>query len=106
MNKKRLLPVILSIIVLCIATPLAAQETKTKKQPSEKVQKDIEYLYTGKRQEARFFRGYPPIKRCDACFYLSLSDMMKQVCQETYFETKGLYGARGDKEGVACAGFY
>jgi Tfp pilus assembly protein PilF len=109
MNKKRLLPVVLAVIVLCISIPLAAQEAKNKKQPSEKVQKGIEYLYTGKRQEARqFFSGALSAdpSDADACFYLGLSyyDENKFTQAKTYFvRAKGLYSARGDKEGTARA---
>jgi len=106
MDKKRLSTVALFILVLCVCVSLTAQENQPKKQPSERIQKGIEYLYTGKRDEARkIFSGAVtgnPSDVADAYFYLGLSyyDENKLITAKEYFvKAKELYSTKGDKEG-------
>ncbi|MCK9573118.1 MAG: hypothetical protein M0R20_01775 [Candidatus Omnitrophica bacterium] len=109
MNKKGLFIVVLLGFVLCCPAFLTAQEGKKNKEPSQKVQKGIEYLYTGKRDKAReFFSGAAASDPGDgdAWFYLGLSyyDENKLIIAKDYFEkAKELYRARGDKEGQSRA---
>jgi len=109
MNKKRLLTIAFLGFILCVCVSLAAQEKKTNKEPSQKVQKGIDYLYTGKREEARkIFSGALAANPGDgdACFYLGLSyyDENKLITAKDYFvKAKELYKARGNEDGVKRA---
>ncbi|MDD4182212.1 MAG: tetratricopeptide repeat protein [Candidatus Omnitrophica bacterium] len=105
MNKKGLLTIGLFGLILCICVSLSAQENQANKQPSERIQKGINYLYTGKREEARrIFSGAVanPNDAADAYFYLGLSyyDENNLITAKGYFlKAKELYKAKENKEG-------
>jgi len=107
MNKKGLIIIALLVFGLCASS--IAQESKKQKEPSEKVQKGIELLYTGKREQAReLFKGAfaSDPSDGDACFYIGLSyyDENKLIDAKEYFiKAKNLYKARGNEEGAKRA---
>lgn len=107
MNKKILMVLMLSALGLCIYTSSMAQQPT--KEPSEKIQKGIDLLYTGKRAEAReIFKSAlaSDTDAADACFYLGLSyyDENQLITAKEYFlKAKPLYKAKNDEAGAKRA---
>lgn len=105
MSKKSLLVIVLSGLILVTCLPLSAQESTPKRQPSARIQKGVELLYTGKREEAkRIFSAAlnAPGDSADAYFYLGLSyydENKYKTAKEYFIKAKDLYAAKSDAEG-------